>query len=310
MKKYLAILISAVLLISMIAALGTSAADPITVTHGLEDVEAMVGSLTKSDTGSVAIEGKSLKINTQRADYGLNGDPANTEQYKTTYNYARRTKLTAFADGMTIPAGTYTVSIWVYENGSHLGDQTDHKCEIAFTLHSEETTDDTLGYNHADLDMITLFNATEGSRAGTPENAFAKSGVTQKVGTRTWAEYTAEITVDETVSQFAFWLLGDESDEGGEGGTYSTWIENLSVYNEEGTPETTTTEATTTAATTTAAKTTAKTTVTTTVAEAVEDTTAEGESTGCKGSVGAGFAAIAVSGLTASAVIFRKKKED
>ena len=42
MKRYLAVLISAVLLISMIAALGTSAADPITVTHGLEDRKSVV----------------------------------------------------------------------------------------------------------------------------------------------------------------------------------------------------------------------------------------------------------------------------
>ena len=230
MKKWIAILVAVMMMASALT-FAVSADDAVCVTSSLDSVEAMVGSLIANDTGTVNISGKSLKINTQNAAYGLNGNPETPDKYDANYNGSRRLKLVSFDDGMTLPAGTYTVSIYVYENGNHLGDQISHKSELALSLHTADETDESLAYNHANVEnLIKLFPADENDTA----NCFEKSGVEQKVGNRKWGQYTATVTLAEAVSQFTFWIILDG--DVGEKATISTWIDNLAIYNEAGDP--------------------------------------------------------------------------
>ena len=234
MKKLIALTVAILMLAGAMTVAVGAAEEAICVTSGLESVEPMVGSLVANDGGSVNMDGSqktSLRINTHNATYGLNGNPEEPAKYNEAYNGSRRLKLTSFDDGKVLPAGTYTISLYVYENGNHLGAQLSHKSELAVSLHTADETDESLAYNHATTaNLVKLFPADANDSA----NCFSKSGVEQKIGTRTWGQYTATITVDEAVSQFTFWIIleGDE----GEGKTYSTWIDNLAIYNEAGDP--------------------------------------------------------------------------
>ncbi len=231
MKKLIAIIIS-VLMLAGVMTVAISADDAVCVTSNLDAIEKYVGSLVQNNTGTVNISGKSLQINTQNATYGLNGNPEDAEKYQPDYYQgARRHKLTAFDDGKVLPAGTYTVSIWVYENGNHLGNQLSHVSELALSLHTAEETDDTLVFNHKTAPyLIKLFKAN----AADTTNSFTASGETQKIGNRTWGQYTATITVNEPVSQFAFWIIIDG--DVGEMATINNYIDDLAIYNEAGDP--------------------------------------------------------------------------
>ncbi len=196
------------------------------ISNPLDSLVAMEGSLIKTDTGSVHITGASLLMKTQSAAYSLNGNPAEEGKYlPEKWHNSRRSKLAGFDGQYSLPAGSYTVSVWVYESGVNLGNEATHETEILFTLHAAGTTDTALGYNHEDAEIgITLFP----SSANHTGNVFAPSGKTQKIGSRTWAEYTAAITTDKEYVGFCFWLV--QHGEVGESSTISTYLDDLSIY--------------------------------------------------------------------------------
>ena len=321
MKKFIAILIAVLMLAAVTTAI-VGAEDAVCVTANLDSVTKYNSSLVANTTGSVYISGGGLEIRTENKPYNLNGNPEDTEKYDPSKNSSRRHSLTAFDDGKVLPAGTYTVSIYVYENGQHLGDQLSHVSEIALTLHTADETDETLGYNHKTAKyMVKLFKAN----AADNSNSFAKSGVTEKVGNRTWGQYTATVTVSEPISQFAFWIKIDG--ESGENATYKTYVDNLSIYNEAGDPtpkpeaDTSDTDAaapdsepssdTQGTEQLPSASDTAKATDSATQAsetESVSDTAAAEEELGCGASIGLG--AMCVLATAGVAVVAVKKKKD
>ena len=196
------------------------------VSNPLDSLVAMEGSLISTNSGSVSITGKSLLIKTQKASYSLNGNPEEEGKYlPEKWHNSRRTKLAGFEGQYSLPAGTYTVSVWVYESGIHLGNEAVHESEILFTLHAGETTDSSLGYCHEDAKIRIALFPVSANPAG---KAFAPSGKTVKVGSRTWAEYTAEITTEKEYAGFCFWLA--QYGETGEALTISTYLDDLSIY--------------------------------------------------------------------------------
>ena len=325
MKKIIAILISVLMLAGAMSVI-VSADDAVCVTSNLDVIEKYVGSLVSNNTGTVNISGKSLQINTQNAAYGLNGNPEDEDPSKYRPEYyqgARRHKLTPFDDGKVLPAGTYTISVWVYENGNHLGNQLSHVSELAVSLHTAEETDDTLVFNHKTTPyLVKLFKAN----AADTTNSFTASGVTQKVGNRTWGQYTATITVNEPVSQFAFWIIIDG--DVGEMATINNYIDDLAIYNEAGdpTPKETEPEETepvetqpietqpveTTPVETQPVETTPVETTPVDTADSSVDTANDTEATqekGCGASVGTASAIIALCGLGVC-TLTKKKKEN
>ncbi len=317
-KKLLAVFTSIILIMAMLAAVCTAADSPIKATHGLAGLEAVEGGLVKSDTGTVNMgQDKSLKIQTQNATYGLNGDPSDSSKYDANRFNARRTKLATFKDGTVLPAGTYTISVYVYKSATFLGNDLDHYSKIAFSLHGTDETDATVANKHMNCQLITLFNATKGTAVDNSNAKFAPSGVEEKVGTRTWVEYTATVTTTKAVNQFAFWLIGDETH--GDSSTIATYIDELSVYNEAAKPAESSSETSssatessttsnTTASNTTSATTADSTTSAATTSDATSDTTEENKN-GCGASFGsAGILIGAVSAISVAVVSKKKRK--
>lgn len=247
MKKLIAFALLLTLLLSCIvlpvAANGGEENHGFIASHSLQGITGNYNSsLVKSDTGSVNMDGdKSLKINTDNKAYTLDGnpddiDPATGEsKYKPEqWHKSRRSKLTPFANNVTIPAGEYYISVWVYtsNNGNvqntleNLGEE-NHKHEIAISLHTATETDESLGQNHEEATaLVKLFKKSTDSRV-----EMTRSGRQTTAGTRIWEEFTAKITTTEEYSQFCFWLIGVA--ETGEQATISTYVDAFSVYDEE-----------------------------------------------------------------------------
>lgn len=250
MKKLLSVLILFAMLLSctVLPVFADNAeAEGFIATHGMEGLSGYFNSnLLKSDNaGSVNMDGGqklSLLINTDNKVYTLDGNPDDYEEVNgeqvskyqpEKWHKSRRTKLASFADNVTIPAGEYYISVWVYTtNGDNvqntlenLGEE-NHKHEIAISLHTAAETDETLGHNHEDAaTMVKLFKKSNDNRL-----EMTRSGKTELVGNRLWEEFTAKITTTEEYSQFAFWLIGTA--DTGEQAKISTYVDRFSVYNE------------------------------------------------------------------------------
>ena len=246
MKKIISAFILCAMLLSCMAlsVLADDSTQGFIATHSLAGLTGNFNSsLAKSDTGTVNMDGdKSLLIKTDNKAYTLDGNPDEFEEVNGVavskyqpekWHKSRRTKLASFANGVTIPAGEYYISVWVYiANGDNVQNtlenrgEENHKHEIAISLHTASETDESLGQNHEGATtLVKLFKKSNDDRV-----EMTRSGKQQIAGTRLWEEFTAKITTTEEYSQFCFWIIGT-ADEG-EKATISTYLDSFSVYNE------------------------------------------------------------------------------
>jgi hypothetical protein len=160
--------------------------------------------------GTCADASKAVNANTFLGDtpYGL--------QLKTMKDtVARRTFLGGF-DGDNngvIPAGKYTVSIWVRHNSASSSDWVteyfDYNAhgEILFTLYDENATDTDELTAEDGFSIKLLPQENEGNYfEQTEEKTYSlKDGEPDKE----WYKYTAEIITQKEYSQFAFWCISN-----------------------------------------------------------------------------------------------------
>ncbi|MBE6636299.1 MAG: hypothetical protein E7618_00670 [Ruminococcaceae bacterium] len=220
MKKTILALTLALSLVLSFAALTVAAEEPIAICQYDEhSAPAYKGTgLIAKATGSVLGEsGTSVYAKPFAAQGGFDATVASGQ------TGTRRSKLYSLSS--TVPAGTYTVDIYLYDRAGMLKVE-GNNFGLMLTLHGAEVTDDTLDYAWNE-ESLTAFVGMIEHTAGTPEQdpsrgelvtdyfnyndgnkvTFTKTEET-KPGTNgtTWIKYTAEVTLTTPVAKTAFWL--------------------------------------------------------------------------------------------------------
>ena len=321
MKKFFALIITAILILGTLSTVASASTQEMTFTYDFNNADAL---LTQYPTGGTCADSsKANGANTYLGEtpYGL--------QIKTMKDtLARRTilgKLDGDNNGV-IPAGKYEVSIWVRHNAASssdwvtLYDDSNAYGEIIFSLYdAAAVNDDTLTVDSGFNIKLLPQNKQDLSFTKTDEKTYSiKEGQNDKE----WYKYTATITTEKEYSQFAFWCISNNDAK-----SLYAYVDDLMIKSvkeaEDVKPEGDTptnnnptdnpaTDDNTPADTKPAETTPADTTTTdTTAATSTEAATTDATmATGCGSIIGTGISCVALAGIATSIVATKKKKDN